>query len=216
MSIFKKLSDISRARKFELFFKMFNPDEHTKLLDVGGEINPEGDRTLQFIDLYPWKNRISTVNIALEPISAIKQSYPEVEAIVGDACELPWPDNHFDIVYSNAVIEHLGSIERQKKMAAEVMRVGKRWFVCTPNRWYPFEFHMRLPLITWLPGDAYLRIGRIISYNHAAKKYISGLRNDELRLMTARELAICFPTSRIIKQGITFMAETLIVAGEKQ
>ncbi|MHC4083580.1 MAG: hypothetical protein ACYSWZ_00045 [Planctomycetota bacterium] len=42
---------------------------------------------------------------------------------------------------------------------------------------------------------------------------MSGIKYDDLRLMTARELRICFPGSRIIKQRATFMAETLVVIG---
>ncbi len=153
------------------------------------------------------------MNISEEHVSAIKKRYPEVEAVVCDACKLPWADKSFDVVFSNAVIEHLGSFERQKTMAAEIMRVGKRWFVTTPNRWFPFEFHLRLPLVTWLPGNSYLRIGNIVSYNHIRRKYMFGAKRNDLRLMSARELEVCFPGSKIIKQRVTFMAETLIAVG---
>ncbi len=213
MSVFSKLSRISRNRKLGLFNEIMRPTKETKILVVGAEVNPNSDNELQFIDTYRWKDNLSAVNISTEHISIIKKSYPEIKAVVCDACELPWPDKSFDVVYSNAVIEHVGSFERQKTMAAEIMRVGKRWFVTTPNRWFPFEFHMRLPLVTWLPGKNYLRIGNIISYNHLRGKYMfSGKRND-LRLMSAGELEKCFPSSKIIKQRVTFMAETLIAVG---
>lgn len=190
-----------------------NPTEQMKLLDVGAQINPDGNGERQLIDIYPWKDNISVVNISAEHISTIKKRYPEIEAVIGDACELPWPDNSFDVVYSNAVIEHLGSFERQKKMAAEIIRVGRRWFVATPNRWFPFEFHMRLPFVTWLPGNGYLRVGNIVSYNHIREKYMIGAKHNDLRLMSAGELRKCFPGSNIIKQRVTFMAETLIAVG---
>jgi len=213
VSHFSKLSNISRRRKLELFNRIIMPTERMKVLDVGAEADPSGVSGLQFIKFYPWKNKISAINISPEHISCIEQFYPEIKAVVGDACELPWPDNYFDAVYSNAVIEHLGSIEKQKEMASEIMRVGKQWFVTTPNRWYPFEFHMRLPLVTWLPGNGYLWAGRIVTYNHVKRKYTFGSKRNDLRLMTARELKDCFPGSRIIKQRVTFMAETLIVVG---
>jgi SAM-dependent methyltransferase len=213
MSIFSKLSLASRARKLELFNQIMKPAMEMKLLDVGAQINPDSHKEHQLIDTYPWKHNFAVVNISQDHITAIKKRYPEVEAVVCDACELPWADKSFDVVFSNAVIEHLGSFERQKRMAAEIMRVGKRWFVTTPNRWFPFEFHMRLPLVTWLPGDGYLRIGRIISYNHIRGKYMFGAKRDDLRLMSASELQECFPDSRIIKQRVTFMAETLIAVG---
>lgn len=213
MSLFTKLSYISRARKLELFNKTFHPTDQLLILDVGAEVNPKGDRTLQLIDSYPWKNKITAVNLNPQHIDLIKQHYPEINAIVADGCELPWPDKYFDVGYCNAVIEHVGDFEKQKMMASEITRVCKWWFVTTPNRWYPFEFHMRLPFVTWLPGSAYLRIGKIIGYNHVRKKYMFGINHDGLRLMSAQELRECFPTSKIIKQRVTFMAETLIAVG---
>jgi SAM-dependent methyltransferase len=214
MSLFEKLSHISRKRKLELFNKIMKPTTQTKVLDVGAEINSQCNRGLRFIDPYPWKNKVTAINTSAEHIKLIKKLYPEVKSVVGDACRLPWPDKHFDVVYSNAVIEHVGDFEKQKQMAAEIMRVGKRWFVTTPNRWYPFEFHMRLPFVTWLPKHGYLWAGNIISYNHAQKKYVFRIKNySGVRLMTTKELKQCFPNSKIIKQRVTFMAETLIVIG---
>jgi SAM-dependent methyltransferase len=213
MTLFSKLSYISRKRKLALFYKVMEPTSETKVLDVGAEINLQGSYGLQFIDSYPWKSKITAINTSAEHINLIKQRYPEIEVVVGDARDLPWPDKHFDIVYSNAVIEHVGDFESRKKMAAEIMRVGKRWFVTTPNRWFPFEFHLRVPLVTWLPGNCYLWIGRIISYNHIRQKYVFGTKHDRLRLLTARKLKCCFPKSKIIKQRVTFMAETLIAVG---
>jgi SAM-dependent methyltransferase len=189
------------------------PTKEMKILDIGAEISPTNEFIVKFIDNYPWKNNMSAINLSSEHISLIQQYYPEIDARVGDACDLPWEDKHFDIVYSNAVIEHLGNFEKQKQMAAEIIRVGKSWFVTTPNRWYPFEFHMRLPFVTWLPRNGYIRFGRIISYNHVKRKYVTGIKHDNLRLMTAKELNHCFPTSRVIKQRVTFMAETLICVG---
>lgn len=213
MTIFARLSKISRTRKLELFNKLMKPTKEMRVLDIGAEINPANEYVIQFIDNYPWENNVSAINLSSEHISLIKQYYPEVDARVGDACALPWEDKHFDIVYSNAVIEHLGNFEKQKKMAAEIMRVGKSWFVTTPNRWYPFEFHMRLPFVTWLPRNGYIRFGQVISYNHMKRKYMTGIRRDDLKLMTAKDLKHCFPTSRIIKQRVTFMPETLICVG---
>ena len=213
MSLFAKLSYVSRKRKLELFNKIMKPTAQTKVLDIGAQINPQCNGRLQFIDPYPWKSKVTAINISAEQIKLIEEHYPEIEAVVGDACALPWPDKHFDVVYGNAVIEHVGDFEKQKRMAAEIMRVGKKWFITTPNRWYPLEFHLRLPFVTWLPGNSYLWLGRLVSYNHVKKKYMSGIRYDTLRLMTAKELKHCFPRSRIIKQRVTFMAETLIVVG---
>ena len=96
------------------------------------------------------------------------------------------------------------------------MRVGRSWFVSTPNRVYPFEFHMRLPLVTWLTRKVFITIGNLYSYHHMYRKYMSGIIHPNLFLLTAKQLGKLFPSSMIVKQRITFMAETLIAIGLKQ
>ncbi len=59
----------------------------------------------------------------------------------------------FDVVFSNAVIEHVGDRERQEALVREALRVGRRVFVTTPNRWFPIEVHTRLPFVHWLPDE---------------------------------------------------------------
>jgi len=213
MSLFSRLSALSRKRKLDLFEKLMKPAEGMRILDVGAQISGPGDSQGQLIDSYPWKACVSAVNISEEHVARIKNCYPQVNASVGDARCLPWPDKYFDVVYSNAVIEHVGTFEDQKRMAAEVMRVGKRWFVTTPNRWYPFEFHLRLPFVTWLPNQGYQWCGRLVDYDHVRHKYVFGGGGYRVRLLSQSELRICFPGSRIIGQRVTFMAETLIVVG---
>ncbi|MBN1123705.1 MAG: class I SAM-dependent methyltransferase [Sedimentisphaerales bacterium] len=197
-----------------MFYELFKPEKHSKVLDIGAEIDPDGDQQLQLIDSYPWRPSLSALNIDENHIEKIRGTYPEISVFVADACQLPFPDKSFDIIYSNAVIEHVGDFERQKKMASEIMRVGKNWFVTTPNRWYPFEFHLRLPFVTWLPGSGYLYAGQIMCYNHAREKYtFFSAKHKHLRLLTAREIKVCFPGSRLILQKVTFWPETIIAVG---
>jgi len=213
MSVFSRLSKISRERKLELFTALMKPCAHEKVLDLGAQVSTN-PMDVQLVDSYPWKENITAANISQDLLDAIKRRYPEVKTEVADARHLPWPDQYFDIVFSNAVIEHVGGDADQRQMAAEIMRVGKRWFVTTPNRRYPFEFHMRLPFVTWLPGDSYLRFSRIVHYSAHRGKYVFGSRfGGSLRLLSARDLKRYFPGSRIIKQRVTIMAETLIAVG---
>ncbi len=57
-----------------------------------------------------------------------------------------------DLVISNATIEHVGNYENQLKMIENVIKLCKKYFIIiTPNRYYPIEFHSKLPLIHWFP-----------------------------------------------------------------
>lgn len=66
-----------------------------------------------------------------------------------DALALPFPDACFDLVFSNAVVEHVGGREEQQKFVDEHVRVGRNWILTTPNRWFPVESHTRAVLRHW-------------------------------------------------------------------
>ena len=85
--------------------------------------------------------------------------------------------------------------------------------VCsTPNRWFPFEFHLRMPLINWLPQSLMARVARLWSFNHVKGRYRSGLTPD-FRLLSVRQMRRLFPGSKVITQRITFWPETIVVIG---
>ncbi len=66
-------------------------------------------------------------------------------------------------MWSNAVLEHVGTRDDQLLFLREVRRVGRRVFLTTPNRHFPVEVHTRTPLLHWLPKpvfERYLRLHR--------------------------------------------------------
>jgi SAM-dependent methyltransferase len=147
----------SRRRKLALFLELMRPDAGTTVLDVGadevslGESGGEGGcRTHNYLEeAYPWPGRITA--LGLHDGARFRERYPGIAYVQGDACALPFPDGAFDVVHSNAVIEHVGRRDRQEALVREALRVGRRVFVTTPNRWFPVEVHTRLPLVHWLP-----------------------------------------------------------------
>ena len=124
--------------------------------------------------------------------SASASSYPSARYVQGDALALPFEDGEFDVVFSNAVIEHVGGAEEQRRFVDEALRVGRRAFVTTPNRWFPVEVHTRLPLVHWLPEAVSHR-----AYDLARKPWAK-----ENHLLGPRELRDLFPaTARIVNLG---------------
>lgn len=70
----------------------------------------------------------------------------------GDARALPFTDGAFDLVLSNAVVEHVGGPEGATAVIEESRRVAKVLTIhTTPNRWFPVETHTRVPVLHWLP-----------------------------------------------------------------
>jgi SAM-dependent methyltransferase len=190
----------SRKRKLGLFLEELRPTEETTVLDVGADElafgEGEGCGTLNFFEeLYPWPERVTA--LGLHDGRAFSARYPQVRYVQGDACALPFEDGAFDIVFSNAVLEHVGGRERQRRLVSEALRVGRRVFLTTPNRRFPIEVHTRLPLVHWLPGSAAHRI-----YDLAGKGFAK-----ELDLLSRRSLESLFPGRvRIVNLGLTLVA----------
>ena len=128
-----------------------------------------------------------------------RRHYPHIPYVQGDACALPFADRTFDIVSSNAVVEHVGDRDRQRRFVEEAQRVGRHVFVTTPNRWFPLEVHTRLPLVHWLPDDV---AGR--AYDLAGKSWAR-----ENHLLGPGDLRGLFPGDvRIVNLGLTLVALT--------
>ena len=200
MGLADRISLRSRRRKFALFMETMAPTAETTVLDLGADDSGFGEEggcaTLNFFEqLYPWTGQITALGVT--PGERFRESFPAARYVQGDALALPFEDGAFDVVFSNAVIEHVGGEDEQRRFVAEALRVGRRAFITTPNRWFPLEVHTRLPLVHWLP-DALSHP----AYDLARKPWAK--RN---RLLGARSLAALFPGDvRVVNLGLTLVA----------
>jgi SAM-dependent methyltransferase len=204
MGLADQISLRSRRRKFGLFMETMAPSAETTVLDVGVDDFAFGDLsanegscgTLNFFEeMYPWPERLTAVG--LHEGERFRASYARARYVQGNALELPFEDSTFDIVFSNAVIEHVGEEDEQRRFVAEALRVGRRAFITTPNRWFPLEVHTRLPLVHWLPDAVSHR-----AYDLARKPWAKGNR-----LLGPHSFARLFPGEvRIVNLGLTLVA----------
>ena len=200
--LFAYLHRQSRAKKYWLFEQVLHPAPATRILNVGASGATAGLAD-QFEAFYPHCGRIVGGGLVKADVRDYARSFPEVQAAVFDGCALPFADQAFDIVYSNAVLEHLPSWEAQERFADEVRRVGRAWFVTTPNFWYPIEAHYHLPLWQFLPTRWQQRLARALGKTPY----------PPLRLLSRREMRRLFPESRVFGCRVTFYPETLIAVG---
>lgn len=201
--LFLYLHRKSREKKHQLFQQWLRPTAETTILNVGASGSHIGLAD-QFEAFYPHPERVTGGGLSVADVVDYARSFPHVRPVVFDGCALPFPDQSFDVVYSNAVLEHLPGWEAQRRFADEVRRVGRAWFVTTPNYWFPLEVHYRLPLVQFLPQRWQERLVRL-----AGKTPY-----PELNLLSARKLQQLFPESRIFGCRVTFYAETLVAVGK--
>jgi hypothetical protein len=125
-------------------------------------------------------------------------------------------DHQFDVVFSNSVIEHLGTIEDQRRMAREVQRVADRHFVQTPNRYFPIEPHFLFPCFQFLPlrVQVWLLMHRRMGYyDRVDSRKSAAATARSIRLLDARELRALFPGSRILRERFFGITKSLMACG---
>jgi SAM-dependent methyltransferase len=190
----------SRRRKLQLLLHELQPTETTTVLDVGADElgfgAGDGCATLNFFEeLYPWPHRITA--LGLHDGAGFRSRYPSTPYVQGDALALPFADGEFDVVFSNAVIEHVGGREQQRRFVHEALRVGRQVFVTTPNRSFPIEVHTLLPVVHWLPEPV----------SHASYRAVGKPWATDLHLLSRRSLESLFPGRvRIVNLGLTLVA----------
>lgn len=181
-SLAVRVATTVRHRMFASFMAEFSPRPSDLVLDIGVTSDQTYASSNYFEALYPHKGRIIAAGI--QDAAFLQQLYPGVRYLQADALAMPFADGAFDLVHSSAVLEHVGSADNQARMVGECLRVARRG-VCltTPNRWFPIEFHTRLPLVHWLPKPACRDIFRRLGYGPLAEE-------KNLNLMTGRELEV--------------------------
>ena len=130
---------------------------------------------------------------------------------------LPFRDGAFDVVFSNSVIEHVGDAASQRLFASEIARVGRAYWVQTPNRWFPVEQHLLTPLVHWLPRSWQRAIvPRFTVWNVLVKPspdrhafYVAHYLED-VRLLSAAEFGALFPDGRIIRERFCGWTKSLV------
>jgi len=154
--------------------------------------------------------RVTIVNP--EPVKIVQ---PGFEYIAGDGRALAYADGSFDLAFANSVIEHVGTFEDQRRFAREMLRVGRRLYCQTPNRWFPVEFHYLGFFVHWLPRNWFT----YFVHRHLTLRGVLGkptrqqsleLRS-EIRLLSRRELQELFPGCKVKRERVLGCTKSFVV-----
>jgi SAM-dependent methyltransferase len=195
---------------FHLFTRVIWFGPETTVLDVGVTPNETFADTNYFERMYPWPERITATSV--EDASALEVSYPGLRFVRTSGPRLPFADQEFDVVFSSAVLEHVGDRDAQTAFVAEMLRVGRAFFLTTPNRWFPVDFHTMVPLAHWMPRRFHQRLLAAAGLDFWAQ-------TDNLNLLSARTLQSLFPhgaETQVAKERLAGMTSNLIAYGDSR
>ena len=187
-----------------LFQDAFKPNSTTTILDVGG---------------YPatWRDLSARPQITVLNIHEIdyvrNPSDPPIQTVVGNGCRLEFDAHSFDIVFSNSVIEHVGTFENKQMFADECRRVGGRLWVQTPARSFFIEPHLLTPFIHFLPLVAQRALIRNFTvWGLLTRPSGQDVRDlmAEIRLLTRKEMQVLFPDCTIIAEKVLGLTKSYV------
>ena len=201
--IYQAISPRFRRKRMNWFLERLNVQSEERLLDIGG---------------FPWNwreaarpNSTTLFNLRFPP--GMEKSEPRFTYATGDACELPFADRAFDVVFSNSVIEHVSTWERQMQFAAGARRVGRKLWVQTPAYEFFIEPHLMTPFIHWLP----VRWQRRLLRNFTPWGWLTRPPTPdvdafiaEVRLLTRSEMRKLFPECEILEEKFLGMTKSYI------
>jgi hypothetical protein len=195
------------------FIGEFGITSATRILDVGGvpgywRMLPQPPRVV-ILNMPRAKAEISASGGAVDGLVE--------EWVAADARCLPFGDRSFDIVFSNSVIEHVGDAASQEKFAREVARVGRGYWVQTPNRWFPVEPHLLTPFVHWLPRSWQRALvphgtvwGALSSVTPEQRQFYLQHYLRDIRLLGYREMRRLFPEASLIRERFLGSTKSLV------
>ena len=184
-----------RERRYRLFLELCRVGPDEPILDVGAG---SGGALERFNTTNP------IVALDLNPLASEWLAAPNVKVQIGDGTKLQFRDGEFGAVFSSSVIEHVPK-ELWPDFAAEIRRVGKRYFVQTPNRYFPIEPHYQFPFFQFLPSRAQRALNNRFSLGWQQKG-----EWEEINLLTARDLRQLFPEAEIHRERVFGLTKSLM------
>jgi hypothetical protein len=203
-----------RSKRLDLFKSLLSTlNGPVKILDVGGRAAFWESTGLLQTDEF--EVDITLLNTSEQELGDV---HPRLKYFVGDAREMSqFKTKEFDIVFSNSVIEHVGTYVDQRRMAQEVERVGKRFFIQTPNFYFPIEPHFVFPAFHWLPIK--VRVWLVTHFALGWYKKFSCSKSaqaevESVRLLKENEFTRLYPNSKLFKEKFMGLTKSFIVYSE--
>lgn len=140
---------------------------------------------------------------------------PDFRTIQMDATEFDAPsvrDSGYDLVFSNSLIEHLGTWRKKRKLADQVLATGLPYFVQTPSFWFPVEPHWLIPGFQFLPRPA--QVALLARRSHAFRTAGSWEEAqafvDEIDLLTAGDVLQLFPGCELVRERVLGLTKSYV------
>jgi 2-polyprenyl-3-methyl-5-hydroxy-6-metoxy-1,4-benzoquinol methylase len=207
-----KLLHYNRKKIFEIFVRETKYSDKSSLLDIG--TTPSTNKAHNILLQQTANNKNITCLSNLD-CKSLKSKFPNVKKYIKtDGKKTNLKENNYDIVHSSATIEHVGKFSNQILLVKECLKLSKKYvFITTPNRYYPLDFHTKIPIIHWLPKKIHRNILRFVGLNFYSLEKNLNLLDKKSLIAICQKLNI--KNFTIIKFKFLFITSNLILIIKK-
>lgn len=202
-----------RSRRFvrirALIETILSERGEAEILDLGGR-ETYWQIGRDFIEDNREKLRFTLVNLEKDPV----EDHALFESLIGDATDPALlAGRKFDLVHSNSVVEHVGNFSDMKRFAENTRRLAPRYYVQTPNYWFPYEPHFRFPGFQYLPEAVRVALIRRFSLGFFPRIGDAAAARDIIHhhhLVSTRQMRALFGDARIIHEKFYGLNKSII------
>ena len=195
------ISSRLRRRRFDVLVRTFPDLGEMRVVDLGG-------RPSMWEQLPVRPRHVLCVN--LEPHDPVPS---RVATKTGDVCDPEFVRSlgTFDLAYSNSTIEHVGGHSRRRQFADAVRSLAPRYWVQTPNRYFPIEPHVVFPGFQYLPTRLKITIAArwplspLGTHGDLAEEVLA------IDLLSLTDLRLYFPGANVWRERLAGLTKSLVV-----
>jgi hypothetical protein len=135
-----------------------------------------------------------------------------VKVHIYDGSCIPVPDQSFDLLVCNSVLEHVPPADRAA-LAAEMRRVSKAIFCQTPARSFPIEPHFLMPIVHWLPRSMGFQLIKLSPWRMLSRPSSETIHEYwwGTQLLSQREVMALFPHDRVLPERVLGLTKSYYV-----
>lgn len=193
----KHFRDLRKQRFLETF--SLNSSSQLRILDLGGIPASSFCSDLEQCE-------VTYLNL-LEPSQVRVHLLENHRYIKADAREIPFPNSYFDLIYSNSLLEHVGDFVQQEKVANEIRRVGKAYWIQTPYKHFPIEPHYNFPFFQYLPQKYKVFVHDRWRYSWV-KLY--NMDYEEIHLLDLKQIQDLFPETDFYYEKFGLLIKSIV------
>lgn len=199
-----------RGRRGQFLRDNFPNIQSAKICDLGGSRHFWEKLG---IEVPPYN--ITIYNVSESETSAFTDAY-DIKVVIYDGKRIPVPDNAFDLLMCNSVIEHVPP-DLRLGLAKEMRRVARQLFLQTPARSFVIEPHFIMPFVHWLPRSLGYQLIKISPWRLLARPSAAEIHDYwwGTKLLNRRELEQLFPEANITSEGVLGLTKSYYVVSKK-